>query len=379
MFVERSRRIVLSERLVILAENVCSARAALGIRSRRPICVTHGAWLLVLCCSSGCGPCRPSLPRVARSQQSFEPSPWLQRLLDAGGLVNANAQNLDGTKETDIEFTKKEITREMFADIGAGHGPVSASFRQCEFATAALGGLEGARAQVSLTFDRCRLAQGAIGPLDGASAVWCLAFVATPLDDESFSEVTRLPNLRALCVFEAPLSDAGLRLLSECPNLSTLILRDTHVDDDFVRHIVDGHRDLIELDVRGSRVTDASLASVGQLPNLRRLGVGRCQITDAGLEKLVGLIKLEGIDLSGTLITDDGLRSLSGFSELNTLGLADTAVTDAGMNHLSVLRKLKDLAATGTQITAAAARRAIAPWGYFDVGPSKTGGRKRDR
>lgn len=214
-------------------------------------------------------------------------------------------------------------------------------------------------------------------PLEGASAIWCLDFMATAVDDESFSHVKKLPNLRSFIVFEASLSGAGLEFLSECPHLRTLILCGTIVDDCFVRNTAESHPELIELDVTRTRVTDVSLVSIGQLTHLRRLGLGGCQISDGGLEKLVRLAELEGIDLSGTLVTDDGLRYLKGLSELNTLGLADTAVTDAGMKHVSGLRKLKYLAATGTSVSASAAGVVIAPWGSFDVGPSKIKDEKR--
>ena len=89
-----------------------------------------------------------------------------------------------------------------------------------------------------------------------------------------------------------------------------------------------------DLNLAGSKVTDAGLAPVAQLTNLRRLRLEKTAVTDAGLEHLKGLANLEYLNLYGTGVTDAGLVHLEGLKNLKNLYLWQSKVTDAGVAKL---------------------------------------------
>ena len=89
-----------------------------------------------------------------------------------------------------------------------------------------------------------------------------------------------------------------------------------------------------ELNLAGSKVTDAGLAQVGQLPNLRRLHLEKTAVTDAGLAHLKNLANLEYLNLYGTAVTDAGLANLAGLKNLRSLYLWQSKVTAEGAANL---------------------------------------------
>jgi YHS domain-containing protein len=89
-----------------------------------------------------------------------------------------------------------------------------------------------------------------------------------------------------------------------------------------------------ELNLAGSKVTDAGLAEVGKLTNLRRLHLEKTAVTDAGLANLKGLANLEYLNLYSTAVTDAGLAHLTGLKNLRNLYLWQTKVTAEGAASL---------------------------------------------
>jgi internalin A len=67
----------------------------------------------------------------------------------------------------------------------------------------------------------------------------------------------------------------------------------------------------IELQVRGTATTDASLTAIGRWKKLRILGLRFTKVTNAGLEALGGLSALESFDVLETDVTAAGLKELS--------------------------------------------------------------------
>ena len=61
------------------------------------------------------------------------------------------------------------------------------------------------------------------------------------------------------------------------------------------------------LTLYGTRVTDAGLAYLDNLPHLRRLDLGGTHVTDAGQARLESLDRLEALKLDHTEIADVAL------------------------------------------------------------------------
>jgi mono/diheme cytochrome c family protein len=89
------------------------------------------------------------------------------------------------------------------------------------------------------------------------------------------------------------------------------------------------------LDLQGSAISDAGLATVAKCRNLTRLHLNRTAVSDAGLAALKGLAGLEYLNLVGTGVGDAGLAHLTGLTKLQRLYVWQTKVTDAGVTRLT--------------------------------------------
>jgi hypothetical protein len=108
-------------------------------------------------------------------------------------------------------------------------------------------------------------------------------------------------------------------------------------------------------------VSDNDLAFLGELTSLKRLfldrsrpqgGVDDHRLTDATLARIGQLSRLTELQFGGNAITDAGLASLAKLGELRSLDLRMTPITDAGVESLKALPALADLDLSGTNASA---------------------------
>lgn len=110
------------------------------------------------------------------------------------------------------------------------------------------------------------------------------------------------------------------------------------VKDEQVRLLATFGRDLVELDLQHTAVTDSGLAALTNLPGLAKLELQSTGVGDAGLVWLRGLTNLEVISLFDTKVTDAGLRSVTNLPRLRRVYAAQTPVTAAGADLLKKAR-----------------------------------------
>ena len=103
------------------------------------------------------------------------------------------------------------------------------------------------------------------------------------------------------------------------------------VPDGFV---IGADMDEPQLDLARREATDAGLANLTAVKNLKDLVLSKTEVGDAGLANLKGMKLLAVLNLSGTRVTDAGLTHLRGLPALRLVGLKDTRVTDAGIASL---------------------------------------------
>jgi hypothetical protein len=95
----------------------------------------------------------------------------------------------------------------------------------------------------------------------------------------------------------------------------------------------------------GPSQTDAILAQVGRLPRLERLDAESVRVTDAGLAHLAGLSELRSLSFMGSPgLTDAGLAHLPGLGRLESLSIeGTTGIEGPGLIHLAGLNRLSFL------------------------------------
>ncbi|PAY17942.1 hypothetical protein CKO51_18180 [Rhodopirellula sp. SM50] len=107
-----------------------------------------------------------------------------------------------------------------------------------------------------------------------------------------------------------------------------------------------------ELDLSGTKVTNADLSRLRSLPSLISLSFENTAIDDEGLATIVELQpNLEKLFLSHTKVTDSGLKCLGRLGELVCLDLAGCKINDAGLVHLQSLEGLKAVGLKSTRVS----------------------------
>ncbi|MGA2031946.1 MAG: hypothetical protein ABSG68_06810 [Thermoguttaceae bacterium] len=91
---------------------------------------------------------------------------------------------------------------------------------------------------------------------------------------------------------------------------------------------------VVAVDLGRTKTTDADLALVKQLPQLRGLSLWGTQVGDTGLLNLEDLSQLEELNLLCTKVSDAGLVHLKGARQLRSLNLLGTSVTRDGVADL---------------------------------------------
>src|SRR5205085_2831261 len=107
-----------------------------------------------------------------------------------------------------------------------------------------------------------------------------------------------------------------------------------------------------------SGVSDKELAVIAGCKELRELVLPESTITDAGLVEVEKLPKLEKLDISDAVkVTDKGIAHIVKLERLEELFMNKTSITDKGMLELKPLEGLRALSVGGTKVTQAAAEK----------------------
>lgn len=97
------------------------------------------------------------------------------------------------------------------------------------------------------------------------------------------------------------------------------------------------------IDLDQSETTDAGLAKLGTMPELRALALAETLVTGKCLGQLTGCKKLEALRFGKGTIDNDSLRYLKEFPQLVNLELSRTNLSLRGLEHVSKCTKLRSL------------------------------------
>ncbi len=215
----------------------------------------------------------------------------------------------------------------------------------------------------------------------------------TGITDKGLPAVARVEGLTSLNLYSTAVTNDGVRHLQRLRNLKQLDLRATFVsvsssqtlrnalpncqilisDDPLVAALKDDPGNLpaalkriggqvesdesgeiVGVDLRFKRITNAGLVPLKTLTGLKRLNLYNTEVTDAGLSLLPTFAKLRwlnlGSEVSTLRITDAGLAQLPSMTSLLELNLGNTDIGDAGLVHLAGLTGLVRLGLSGTNV-----------------------------
>ena len=153
--------------------------------------------------------------------------------------------------------------------------------------------------------------------------------------DEDLASLRSFGHLRQLTIENAPrITDAGLAHLERLTQLRLLSLGGGKITDAGLAHL-GPLSELAVVNLEGLRCGDSGMAHLAGKP-VTSLGVRNCPITDAGLAVLKTFPALKSLSLHDVPITDAGLAQLVANPGLQILILEDTGATDLGV--VSALR-----------------------------------------
>ncbi len=194
-----------------------------------------------------------------------------------------------------------------------------------------------------------------------------------PVTDRGFAEIARMKNLRWLRANSLPVSDEAVAKFAELEHMERLELPGTQITDRACE-IIAG-LPIQELDLSGTKITDAGIAKLKKLKKLQKLNLENTGVSDECFAAIGGMTKLDDLNLSGTKVTGKGISALKplskllalklsgskladanvaelkSLSSLRVLELEKTKITDASINHLKALKHLNALIITGTKIS----------------------------
>ncbi len=191
-------------------------------------------------------------------------------------------------------------------------------------------------------------AQGSVGSkitgkslaaIAGAKRLQILQLQGIPLVDADLAILEGLSDLRILTIESPDVTDAGLAHLAGLAELRDLGLQGTRVTAEGIKHLR-GLTRLHKLNLALTRVE--SLETCRSLGSLESLVLARAPIGDAGLAPAPGsspgFAGLNLMNLAFTRVSDAGLMHLRDLPKLRLVQVINSAVTDAGVAEFKKAR-----------------------------------------
>jgi Leucine-rich repeat (LRR) protein len=190
---------------------------------------------------------------------------------------------------------------------------------------------------------------------------------ASWITDSDVPLLARMPDLTQLDLSLTRISDRGLRALRPASKIVALNLSFAEQIGDEGTAAIRDWKHLVRLNLRGTKVTDATLEMLARLTTLQVLDVSDAQLTDLGLNHLTSLTNLRELSMGGNKLTDAGLQFLRQLPQLVYLDLAGVQRTDSGLWSITLsesgldaivsVTELKELHLGGTAIGASGLKR----------------------
>ena len=278
--------------------------------------------------------------------------PGLQEIeLDGSNVTCGVFKHLESLKQLKtLSLAGTQVTDTGFAAIGKLTSLESLDLKRTRIHGQSLRYLESLKRLKTLDLGNTQLDDSDLSQFGKLTQLESLSLESTPITGAGFGQLKGLDKLTTLNLNKTRVGDSALRQLGKLTRLQRLELSSTRVSDGGLTHILASANQLKYLDVFGTNITDASLASLQNKQGLQALFLGGTQTSDVGLSALQKLNNLQELDLEGTQITDAGLQNLKGM-KLVILKLGKTRIAGPGLTNLSGLGGLVFLDLSGTSVT----------------------------
>ncbi|MCA9138108.1 MAG: protein kinase [Planctomycetales bacterium] len=160
---------------------------------------------------------------------------------------------------------------------------------------------------------------------------------------------SQLANLSEIATIESidlsrnlQIDDRGIEHLNKFASLKVVDLSQTNVGDAALVHLR-RNRDLVRIDLAGTKLTARGLLPVGDFSSLRHLNLSQTSIRDASLAELDGAKGLDELDVSGISLTTEAWQAIGRQTSLRTLRAAQTGANAAKIASIKHAPELIEL------------------------------------
>jgi hypothetical protein len=157
---------------------------------------------------------------------------------------------------------------------------------------------------------------------DTAGRVTAVNLRGSWINDAEMVHLAELPDLEKLDLSHTRISDEGLLHLKSAPKINDLNLYYSEWITDQGMAAIRGWKHLKRLNVRGTRISDATLEIVSHMSGLEALDIANTAVTDNGLDHLITLVNLKELSLGRGRLTNSALEMLRMFPALTYLDLS---------------------------------------------------------
>lgn len=195
---------------------------------------------------------------------------------------------------------------------------------------------------------------------DASGKVLAVNLSQTWVNDTEILKLASITTLERLDLSHTRISDEGLLHLRPAKQIRELNLLYAEQITDLGLNAIKGWTNLKRLNVRGTRISDPTLAIVGKLTGLESLDIANTGVTDKGMDSLVPLTHLRHLALGRTRFSPDSLSMLRLLTTLESLdlsgpqGVARAQRSEGGAIPASVaqLKELRTLRLGHSQVSA---------------------------
>ncbi len=160
--------------------------------------------------------------------------------------------------------------------------------------------------------------------------------------DKVLKYISHLKDLRNLDVSKSDITEQGCEYMEGAPNLAVLDIGGTLLNKRGLESICK-LTNMRWLKIQQAHATDDGFANIGQLKKLLDLVLKNNDVGDFTAKRLASLPNLQYICFSGTKITDDGVRAWRNLKTLFNVELEHTRITDNAIEALAHLPSLWNL------------------------------------
>jgi hypothetical protein len=154
----------------------------------------------------------------------------------------------------------------------------------------------------------------------------------TSITDNGLKSISKLPQIWSLVLDDTKISDEGCAALADLKQLSLLSLNRTRVTGHGLAALRDSDFDIY---LEGSPVTDQGVAAFAkELKKLKLISLSETGVGDMAARAIAKLRDVEDVRLSNTKITDDGLAAFEGHPTLDSLYVEGCAVSKRAVSSL---------------------------------------------